>query len=416
MALISCPNCGGQVSDKAMFCPKCSAALNPSNAQANVQGDFQSSFAAKKGGGKLKKIVIPIAAAVLIIICGILVFKLIPRTVKVTDISVESWNYDDDEEIYTAQVKSSTLEPFIAVVTYQESDNDSDAINDDDTDSDGKLSSDKDSDPDSDAEPEYAPQTFSPERFVYMEDGEGTFTINDYYEPNDTKIESYFSGKLLSADEDFKSINFDFTKYEDDSDTKITEVFFDISFEMKKKQSGLLFFSVNNTLTGELDDVDAVPVINGKAVRHDCYDRVEYKIRNNNMFEVQNLYFVPMISFKQGDVTISKEYYERHVDDGDFDWSETLQYLFNYTLWEAQAEIPDKTDGLFLYTIEQTEGGDANEINKLHYMCSFLSEGYAKISIMKNYSDSEFFKSDKFKDPKYNYVCYGYVPVTKLEK
>ena len=70
MALIKCPECGNQISDKAESCPKCGYELNKKETPTTSDNKVASSFMNK---GNIKYILIILA----IIVAGFLFFKII---------------------------------------------------------------------------------------------------------------------------------------------------------------------------------------------------------------------------------------------------------------------------------------------------------------------------------------------------
>lgn len=409
MALINCPGCGGSISDKAASCPKCGYTIN---AAPIVQSEYKPTKTMKSG--IVKKIAAAVIAVAVICAGGFAAYKFIPRSIKVSNVLIDNWTFvdDDDDGKYIASVSSPTKETFIAVVTKKETNTEKY----DDSDSEETKSSDS-----TDKKPDYEPITFSPDNYVLMKDGKGDFKIDGDNEPNDYQINYYLSGRELSAKRDFEKIEFDYLGYDDNDAEKETRVYFNVDLKLKKDLTGLLFFTIHNKLTDITSEIEYAAIVNGESVStsnggkkwhlyevtKDLFgsdlpscdvEYLPYKTRDNNAFEVQNIYFVPSKNISS---IVDGKFYIEDID------------ILQLTLCEGEAEIPEKIDGYLIYSDTLQEGGEPSKIGNERFNAASISNGFAHLSVA-DYFEKKFFESNKFKDPSYSINYYGYVEAIKI--
>ena len=396
MALINCQNCGNKISDKAVACPKCGAAnlAVPSQTAASF-APLNAESGADNGKPKknIIKKVVPIAVVVLFFAAAVTAAVLfIPKNIKVNSIEIESWTFQDDDEYYSngyyiGTVTADTKEPFIAVITNKNSgSSDEDEIPNTDTSTDTSS----DNDTNSDKSPDYVEISYSPYTFVYMQDGTGEFKLADD-EPNDYTVESYFVGETLS-EKDFNEIKFEYTEYDDLDYLEETACSFNVSFEMKKPKSGILFCSRHNNLTNTESPVDCIVIINGEGIAYGN-SLLPYKSRDTKAIEIKNMYFVPMSAFPENTVKYDKNYFS----NGGYS-----------TLWEGEVTTGEPIDGFLIFSKTLEKGGHKSDMGKEVYEITSMGDGVAHIYVF------DYFMGEDFENPEYSYKFYGYVEVKRM--
>ncbi|MBQ3692395.1 MAG: hypothetical protein II931_03635, partial [Clostridia bacterium] len=360
---------------------------------------------------------------------------------------------------YVATVSSSTKKPFIAIVTvkdgadpfaYMNSDTDEENF---DSDSSDQKNSSKGSDTDTEKEsekkerPEYTEISYRAWDYVYMNEGKGEFELDGKYEPNDFEIKTYLSGDVLTSD-DFESIKFDYVKYYDydyvykdkndnEQTCKETRCNYVVNMKMKKPKTGVLFYTVHNTVTGKDSEVFQVAVNEGeicdKTYNGDRdrsmvgfneefgslveslginqlklfvpeFSVLPYKNRSNNAFEIKDMYFVPSNHIDSGAVSADKYYYD--------DYSGTYDC---YTTWTAEVTMNEHVDGFLVYSRTLNQGGDKSQAGKTESHVAVMGSGISIIEA-KDYYDKGFIDKDDFETPNYSFLYLGYVPVKTIDE
>ena len=420
MALFYCSKCGNKVSDKAPACPKCGSVNTMYSGQQptlTIDGSSNETFVAEANPEKKKKIVKTIIAALFVVLfltasvtVGIII---IGKNTDVKNIEFSSWDYyagdTDSDGYFVGTVKADNKNPFIAIITKKDTSTDK-------NDTDSSTETDKD-------RPDYETITYQPEDYVYVQNGEGSFKLYGDDEPNDYSIDTYLVGMPMT-EKDFTSIQYDYTDYRDNDTT--TTAFFDVKLSMKKSQSGLLFCRFHNSLTNVDSTTIEAPVVNGEVMidrfsanrygmdvlglfdsinellggnmgysTSNDVDTLPYKSRDTKAIVIQDMYFVPMTNLNDGEISADKQYFKR--EGGSHSCS-----------WECETTINNPVDGFLVFSATLTEGGKKEDLNKEQFYSAPLSNGKSHIFL------ADLFDDDKFDNPSYTYLFYGYVGVSKI--
>ena len=397
MALFYCSTCGNKVSDKAPACPKCGSVNTMYSGQFPQAAEEIGAKPVDKGESR-KKIVKSIIAAlsvVLFLTAAVTVgMIIIGKNTDVKSIEFSSWDYyagdTDSDGYFIGTVKADNKNPFIAIITKKDTSTDK-------NDTDSSTETDKD-------RPDYETIIYQPEGYVYVQNGEGSFKLYGDDEPNDYSIDTYLVGTPLT-EKDFTSIQYDYTDFRD-NDTNTT-AYFDVKLSMKKSQSGLLFCRFHNTLTDVYSATIEAPVVNGKVTLNELLDDklvylspddvgiFPYKSRDTKAIVIQDIYFVPMTNLSAGTINTDKHYFKREAEA-------------HSCSWECETTINTPVDGFLIYSATLTEGGKKENLNKEHVYRTPLSNGKSHIYL------SDWFDDDKFDNPQYTYLYYGYVEAIKI--
>ena len=109
MALIQCPECGKEISDKASTCPNCGCPIKVdkpatdnsseiiSNTNDNKAAEINQASSSKTNN-KTPIIIVGVVIAVIVIV--LLAVKMIPKKEKVEEITTEATTEDNSKEIY----------------------------------------------------------------------------------------------------------------------------------------------------------------------------------------------------------------------------------------------------------------------------------------------------------------------------
>lgn len=223
MALIKCPECGKEISDKAGKCPHCGYQLQKEKGVVNSNANEE-----KTSDIFTKRRKIAIILSTVIIAIGTMMFFIIGNNfnkISIKELDITKWTLVDDLCTYEGTIVSNEKDKFIAVIG---SDDDEIEI----------------------------------PRFVLMDNGIGTLeTIDtgstlDKYSPI-----GYLKGKNVDKS-DFSKISCMDKDYSDGETFSSCSIKAEI--EMKKKVSGILWVEMKNDLTSEVKKNIMIEVVNGK--------------------------------------------------------------------------------------------------------------------------------------------------------
>ena len=393
MALIKCPGCGRDISDRALSCPQCGYQMQDhltENAQErNVEMHAEDSVkdetmdavfkqdkcetdAQMQSTSKLKKrkhIIAAIAGIILVAIIGAAWgFGLLESNLTVDDISIGDWRVEkaytlrgvNVANLYVGTVKSEQKEPFVAVI-------------------------------------EETRESTAYTGFVYMNEGEGettTFASSSVHQASSWKSVGYLDGVVVKEPD----IHIEFTDehYSDSSTLGESGCTVEISFEMTNKKTGLLLFDVINEDAHDDDGINkAVAVINGKAT-YAFYGEVPYKSRSNK-FKVVPKMFCESEEVTEKDYTIEKPYFAEK--DGD-----------SYT-GQEELSFKEYGDGILIYTRKLLEGGNSENRNVAEQAYVFVKNEKCTIETY-DFIDDE----DEALEPQYEFNYVGYIAWTPLKE
>lgn len=388
MAMMKCPECGRDVSDRASKCPQCGYPIQEylnerakeSNAGNRDDLNEIKNEPLQDGGGtadvpkpsepEKKKTRIAIIAAIvcvaIVAVIGIVFGSgALFSSVKVDDITIGKWRLMDSSkytDTYEGTITSDQKKPFVAVI--------------------GRYD-------DEDATP----------NFVYMEDGKGIFDAYlDTDEDPSTKYRplGYLGGTTVN--ESNVRVSYSDGDYSDWEYSESSNCIVTIDIDMKNGKSGLLIFDVENETNNETDTNLMVNVIDGKGT-YSYYASLPYKARGVDVSMVPK-FFCASKKITEKDYTVEKAY-TAEKEEGDYSNSYSGEETLTFDGYD---------DGFVLYTKELKEGGQKENRNEVQQARSFLHNGECTISTYDAVDVDE-----NILMPKYEFHYVGYVGWTSLE-
>jgi len=376
MALIKCPECGNDVSDKAIKCPRCGYPLKqeeiktvPEQKEDNFNSSEDSAFEVgeKKKKGT-KKIGIYVGGALLLLVAsvGSFVGKIANQPFAVNEMSLSKWKLTDSDtysDYYKGFIESDQTKPFIAVIG------------------------------------NYKDKESKPDFYVYMEDGKGEFEAieNDDDDPSIKYLPvGYIPGNVVS-DSDIEKITYDDNQYDDNYNDTSCMIYIDI--EMKKKENGLLFVQIENDLNKKIKKNVEINIVDGKGEYSYYLRDLPLKSRGVTVKLIPQL-FCKAESIKDGDYTVEEP----------FEVKKEGENLNKYVSYDGKEEMSfgNLENGLLLYTEKLVDGGREDERDKVYNRASVISKNKCEI---ETYIFSN--KEDKILMPSYEINKIGYVKIEK---
>ena len=406
MALIQCPECNQPISDKALKCPKCGFPIQdylngkieepkaeeviveeiveevveteiPLEENAEIEENVSDSShivvveaendnqGDKKKKSKLVYIVSAIGAVVAII-AVVFGLKLLGSNVTVKSIELTKWKLIDSgsySEKYEGTVTSEQKKPFVAVIGQYD---DEEAI----------------------------------PKFVYVEDGKGTFSTIEYDE-EDPSIKyrpiGYLGGSVVKTSD----IEYAYTdsNYYDGSYSHYTSCDVDIEIKMNHGKDGILVFDVINETNEETDINMVATVVDGEAQIY-YYAELPYKSRGIDISIVPKM-FCESEKITEKDYIIEKEY-KATRKDGDYTDSYSGEIVLSFENYP---------DGFLIFTEELKEGGMKENRKGIIPLRNFIHDGECIITTYDSVSAGEYIVT-----PKYEFNFIGYITWAPLEK
>lgn len=384
MALITCPECGQSVSDKASKCPKCGYPIaehpaptkehpepvitaaqelpQDAPAAAPVPNDAPTVSTPVK---KAKHFPVTAAIVGVIILLGIFACtQLFRPALKVKDLTISKWRLTDSSsyyDYYEGTVTTKQKKPFIAVIG------------------------------------EYETSVTAPQ-LVYVENGTGTIqmSVSSDQDPSTTyRPIGYFSGRKVSLS-DLK-VKYTDSNYNDWSFNESTHCNVAINIDTNRLKNGLLLFDIENKTSGETLYNRVATIIDGHTV-FNLYAELPYKTRGIEISIVPKL-FCKSSAVKQEDYSVEKEY-TAELNEG--------SYYNSYSGTQTMS-FPGYDDGFVLYTMELLQGGSKENRNVANYQVGFLHKGELTFSTYDSVDSSE-----KILRPKYEFNIAGYISWNSL--
>lgn len=366
MALIQCPECGQTISDKAEKCPKCGYPVAPVEKKAIKEPKERTLEQSVEKNKSKKKILLVACIAALVIAIGVGAFfaKDLHGTVTVTDMKIAKWKLIDTTSYinhYEATVSSEQKKPFVAVIV----------SNDD--------------------EDEFP-------RFAFVKNGEGRSEVNVFGD-DDPSIEyhpiGYYQAEKIKSSE--LSVKYKDRDYSDRPYSESTECCVDIEVKLNSNRSGFLLVDVENTINRETDYSLRIPIIDGEG-KYSYYAELPYKSRGIEI-TVSPVCFVKSKPLTETDYLINKAFSVKK-EEGTYS-----PYYNGRGVWTFE----EFDDGLILYTMELTDGGDKADRGKVNNQLAFLHDHKITITSHDRASDGVLL-------PKYDIKLIGYLPWTELTK
>ncbi|MEE0784591.1 MAG: hypothetical protein U0M10_01440 [Oscillospiraceae bacterium] len=401
MALIKCPGCGRDISDRALSCPQCGYQMQE-HLTENTQGEnveiqeeggveadvLDAAFAQDKceigaqmqSTSKYKNrkhiLIAAIAGIVLVSVIGAaLGFGLLLSNSEVKDISIGKWCVEDFQgfdalRCYEITLKSKQKKPFVAVMEWTIGTTDS-----------------------------------SMTQFVCMTKGKGKMMEIDSLDLDPTtncRPIGYIDGVVVKKfDVDIECTE----EYSDYSESEATVCTVVINFNMANKKTGLLVFDINNLSINDRvgsagNSNIAVAVIDGKAT-YEYSAVVPYGSRSNN-FKVKPRMFCESREVTGKDFTIESAYKTKKTS------SDSDVYFGTETLAFGEWE-----DGVLLYTSRLLKGGELERRNVTEQEYTFIEDGECKIFTADITYDID---EDEALEPQYEFNYVGYIAWTPLKE
>ena len=378
MALIKCPECGKEESDKASRCPQCGYPIHENiNIDANSHvvlpvNDYseQQKEITKRKFKPLIKVMIILFSLVIIataVVCTIGYYNN-NKTVTVSSIDISKWRLTDHNKYsdsYEGTVVSETKEPFVAVIGYYE-------------------------------------DVLDFPKFVYVEDGKGIIQLTEGSD-DDPSIKynpiGYISGKRIE-EKDFKNIVVSDSDYYDYDGLEESSCNINVKFEMASKKSGVLFFEMTNDATNEKKLNCHTVVSNGISEFTFYLSDLPYKTRGVDA-KITPKFFCEADALTDADYEIEKSF---NIEKGEYS---------SFVSYSGTEELGFQgyDDGAVLYTTELIDGGKKEDRGKIDYQSSHLKNGACNIGTYYSASNE-----DKILEPKYEINVVGYVPWKKFVK
>lgn len=366
MALIQCPECGQTISDKAEKCPKCGYPIAPVEKVTISEPEViaaEQPIIEKKSKKKIILIAC-IAVAVLALGVGAYFASSLLSTVTVNDIKLAKWKVTDSTSYgndYEATVTSDQKKPFVAVI--------------------GSYDNEK------------AFPSFS---FVKGGEGKLNMYVSDDVDPSVVYHPiGYYSADTIKSSE--LSVKYKDRNYYDWSFDESTTCYVDIEVKVNGNRNGFLLVDIENITNKETDYTLRIPVINGEG-KYSYYAELPYKSRGIEI-SVSPVCFVKSKPVSENDYTVDKAF---AVKKGKGSYSE-------YYDGEGSWTFANFDEGLILYTMELTDGGEKADRGEVKYRMAFLHDHEITIT---SYDSAE----DGVLMPKYEINLIGYLPWTELTK
>lgn len=371
MALIKCPECRHDISDKASKCPNCGYPLNSESAErkdicttiseASVNNNDDIKPESKR---KLKKkIIIGIIIFILVLIVGVaavLLNKVIfYNNLSISEISLSKWKLIDEGiyfDEYEGTVTSNETKPFVAVIGYYKE---------------------KDNVP----------------KFVYMEDGKGTIKTMESSD-GDPSIEytaiGYMNGNKLKESDISSIICNDSDYYDWVSDTSCT---INIDIEMKNKKNGLLFFDLNNDLTNDIERNIAVVITDGKGSYSYYLSDLPFKSRGVDV-TVTPKFFCSCKELTETDYEVETPF-SVEKEEGKYSTSFSGKEELTFNKYD---------NGMIIYTEKLLDGGRKEDRGKVVGKGAYLKDNHCTLWTYI-YGDND----EKILTPSYEINVIGYL-------
>ena len=365
MALIQCPECGQTISDKAEKCPKCGYPIAPVEKATIAEPEeivAEQPIMRKQSKKKIVLIACIVLAVMILGVGGYLASSL-PGTITVNDIKLAKWKVTDTTsygDYYEATVTSEQKKPFVAVIGSYD---------------------------DEEAFPQFA----------FVKDGEGKLEIYSS-DDDDPSIEyhaiGYYQVEEIRASE--LSVKYKDRDYSDWS-WEETNCYVDIEVKVNSNRNGFLLVDIENITNKENDYSIRIPVINGEG-KYSYYAELPYKSRGIEI-SVSPVCFVKSKLLTENDYTVDKAFSVKK-ENGSYS-----DYYDGEGVWT----FSDYNDGLILYTMELTDGGDKADRGEVNYRMAFLHDHEITITSYDSAKDGVLM-------PKYEINLIGYLPWTELTK
>lgn len=369
MALIMCPECGQKISDKAEKCPRCGYPIAPVEKEVIKETEVCESEQPVENKKYKKKLFLVACIAVLVIAVGVGTFfiKGLLGPVTVDDIQIAKWKLTDTivtnfygltstSYQYEATITSEQKKPFVAVI--------------------GSY----------DDEEEFP-------RFAFVKNGEGKIKVSSHGD-DDPSMEYYPIGYYQA--EEIKSsklsVKYKDRDYNDWSYKESTNCYVDIEVKLNNTRSGFLLVDIENITNKEMCHNVIIPIVNGEG-KYSYYAELPYKYRGIEM-EISPVCLVKSRPLTETDYSVEKEF---SVEKND-------SYI-----GEGVWTFAELDEGLILYTMKLTDGGDKDDRGEVQNKLAFMHDHEITVT--------SYDSADKgVLMPKYEINLISYLPWAELTK
>lgn len=376
MAMIKCPECGQDISDKAVKCPKCGYPLETEPIKEDVRyskipeqivNAEPVSQIQKKENSK-KKIVIGIICLGIALMGIALWLKIgiFESNLSVGEINLSKWKLIDEGKYfdeYEGSIISDETKPFVAVIGYYEESDDT-------------------------------------PMFVYMENGKGTLQRSESTDEDPSikyTVIGYMNGRALK-ESDVSSITYDDSDYNDwYSDTSCTVT---MQIELKSNKDGLLAVEIRNDLTKEVERNVMIPIVSGKGEYEYYLSDLPLKSRGVEVTATPKIFCISE-KIKETDYTVDTPF---SVEKDEM--SSSISYI-----GKEELTFTGYADGLVLYTQELLDGGRKEERGEVVRSIADLKDSQCTLQTGIWADDDE-----KILTPSYDIKKIGYLSWNKYEK
>lgn len=356
MALIKCPECGNDVSDKAVKCPKCGYPLKPNNEKFKMVNI--STFRHHK-----KFLVVASSLIVIIGLIVVLASLAMKNHIDVKELSIDKWKFVDDEgfgfEHYEGTITSNEKKMFIAVIGENEG-------------------------------AQISPQ------LVLMEDGKGTLEASLYKEDPASLYYpiGYISGEKVNKS-DFSNIKYNDTDYFDYDNE--TVCYIDVDVEMKNKTDGFLWVEMSNDMDDNIIRNIKIPIVDGQGSCMQYLNGLPLKSRGVKA-EIIPKYFCKSVKLNENDYEITTQFsVEQNISD---------DYV-SYT-GKEELSLKEYKNGIVIYTTELHNGPVSYRGLQRQYQ--YVDNRSCSLSTYLNISDDEDLDDDfAYFMPDYDIQVVGYI-------
>ncbi|MCD2492402.1 zinc ribbon domain-containing protein [Lacrimispora sp. NSJ-141] len=376
MAIIQCPECGQNISDKASKCPMCGYPLkaDPMEERSDSStimgaGTVEKSDIKKKSHKNMMIIGVIVFIVVLVGITAVVLYsrQMSGDNLSISEINLSKWKLIDEREnsvSYEGMVTSNESRPFVALIGYYE-------------------------------EPNNTP------RLVYMENGKGTIKTYESSE-DDPSIKytavGYMAGKKIKESD--ISIEQNDKYYNDWTCDERTSCSVDLVIKMRKKVNGLLFIELKNDMTKDITRNIAVVIVDGVG-EYSCYlDDLPLKSRGVEVTVTPQI-FCGSKELKEADYTVETPF-AVEKEEGKYTTSFSGKEELSFSGYE---------DGLVIYTSELLDGGRKEDKGELIRTASCLRDGRCTLATY-TWEDSD----KKILMPSYDINVIGYLKWNNFNK
>lgn len=370
MALIQCPECGQTISDKAEKCPKCSYPIATAEKNVNAEPEqitTEQTIPITENKKKKNTILsVCITAAAIVFVVGAYFLVGLLGNVTVNEIKLAKWKVTDTTsygDYFEATVTSEQKKPFVAVI--------------------GSYDDEK-------AFPKLAfLQGGEGKLEIYSSDGDDPSIIFHpigYYQTKEIKSSDL---SIKYKDSDYHDVSFGYDEF--------TSCRVDIDINVNGNRNGLLLVDIENVTNNETDCSLLVPVINGEG-KYTYLASLPYKSRGIDI-SISPVCFVKSKPITENDYTVDKAFSVKK-EEGSYN-----DYYDGEGVWR----FADFSDGIILYTMELTDGGDRAERGEVNYRKAFLHNHEITITSYDSANDGVLM-------PKYDINLISYMPWTELTK